>query len=309
MLLAIMLAGIAYLCWAYGIGATEPGEAGYDSILSQLTAAVVGRGLFYYVTIGGITDNLIPLFAVGAFLAFTLSQAGMVVHWRKVGGRHAALSMVINAAGAGCTAVTLVIVLVSKFADGAWVMILLIPALLALFLSVRAHYQSVARQVASTEPLDVRGLQPPMVLLPMRGWSAITRKALRFALKISPDVYALHIADDEKTMEDLEDTWELRVREPATAAGLTAPKLLVIYSPYRKLYAPLKQVVSDLQSAHPGRDLAVIVPELVRTRWYHYLLHNQTATVIKAYLLFSGFRRVVVINVPWYLSEGSKSNP
>jgi amino acid transporter len=364
-LLAVMLAGIAYLSCAYKIGATEPGEKNYNSILSQLTAAVVGRGWFYYVTLGsvlsvlalsantgfadfprlcrviaqdgflphsfahrgrrlvysngilvltilsaglligfgGITDNLIPLFAVGAFLAFTMSQAGMVAHWRKVGGPHAVKSMVINAAGAICTAITLIVVLVSKFADGAWVMILLIPALLAVFYSVRSHYRAVAREVATDEPLDAAGLKPPLVLLPIRGWSAITRKALRFALKISPDIYALHVADDEKTLGELEDTWERRVREPAIAAGLAPPKLFVIYSPYRKLFGPLKQVVSDLQKAHPGRDLAVIVPELVRTRWYHYLLHNQTATVIKAYLLFSGFRRVVVVNVPWYLSE------
>jgi hypothetical protein len=156
--------------------------------------------------------------------------------------------------------------------------------------------------VASVAPLDAFDLQPPLVLLPIRGWSAITRKALRFALKISPDVFAMHVADDEKTMADLEDTWEIRVREPAAEAGLIPPKLLVVYSPYRKLYAPLRQVVTDLQRAHPGRDLAVIVPELVSTRWYHYLLHNQTAALIKAYLLFSGFRRVVVIDVPWYLS-------
>jgi amino acid transporter len=364
-LLAIMLAGIAYLCRAYGIGATEPGEAGYDSILSQLTAAVVGRGWLYYVTIGsvlavlalsantgfadfprlcrviamdgflpnsfaqrgrrlvfsrgilvlavlsaglligfgGITDNLIPLFAVGAFLAFTLSQAGMVAHWRTAGGPHARTSMVINAAGAVCTGVALIIVLVSKFIDGAWVMILLIPALLALFLGVRAHYRFVARDVATAAPLDAKGLEPPVALLPIRGWSGITRKALRFALKITPAVYALHVADDEKTMAELEDTWEQRVCEPAAAAGVPPPKLIVIYSPYRQLYGPLKQVVSDLQRAHPGRDVAVIVPELVSTRWHHFLLHNQTAAVIKAYLLFSGFRRVVVINVPWYLSE------
>jgi hypothetical protein len=156
--------------------------------------------------------------------------------------------------------------------------------------------------VATAAPLDAAKLEPPLVLLPIRGWSAITRKALRFALKISPDVYALHVADDEGTMAELEDTWEQRVREPAAAAGLAAPKLCVVYSPYRKLYGPLKQVVADLQRAHPGRDLAVIVPELVATRWHHYLLHNQTATLIKAYLLFSGLRRVVVINVPWYLS-------
>jgi amino acid transporter len=364
-LLAVMLAGIAYLCWAYGVVATEPGAPGYDSILSQLTAAVVGRGWFYYVTIGavlsvlalsantgfadfprlcrviamdgylpnsfahrgrrlvysrgilvlavlsgglligfgGITDNLIPLFAIGAFLAFTLSQAGMVAHWRKVGGPRARRSMAINLVGAVCTGVTLAVVLVSKFTEGAWVMLLLIPALLLLFLSVRAHYRTVALEVASAAPLDAANLQPPLVLLPNRGWSAITRKALRFALKISPQIYALHVADDEKTMADLEDTWEHRVQEPALAAGLAAPKLIVVYSPYRKLYGPLKQVVKDLQRANPGRDIAVLVPELVATRWYHYLLHNQTAAIIKAYLLFSGFRRVVVINVPWYLSD------
>jgi amino acid transporter len=364
-LLAVMLAGIAFLCRAYGIQARHESDPGYDSILSQLTAAVVGRGWFYYVTVGsvlsvlalsantgfadfprlcrvismdgflphsfahrgrrlvysrgilvlaalsallltafgGITDRLIPLFAVGAFLAFTMSQAGMVMHWRKVSGRGAAGSMLINGTGAVCTAITLGVVLVSKFIDGAWVMLLLVPGLLALFTAVRGHYRRVAQEVATAAPLDACGLEPPLVLLPMRGWSAITRKALRFALKISPDVYALHVADDEKTMADLEDTWEQRVQEPAKAAGLPPPKLYVVYSPYRKLFAPLKQVVSDLQRCHPGRDLAVIVPELVRTRWYHFLLHNQTAAIIKAYLLFSGFRRVVVINVPWYLEK------
>lgn len=363
-LLAIMLAGIAFLCWVYGIGATEPGEPGYDSTLSQLTAAVVGRGWFYYVTIAsvlgvlalsantgfadfprlcrviamdgflpnsfahrgrrlvysngiivlavlsaglligfrGITDDLIPLFAVGAFLAFTLSQAGMVAHWLKIGGPGARVSMVINGAGAVCTAVALAIVLVSKFIDGAWVIMLLIPTLLVLFLSVHSHYRYVGREVASAAPLDPFNLEPLVVLLPIRGWSAITRKALRLALKISPQIYALHVADDEETMADLEDTWEQRVREPAAAAGIPPPKLIIIYSPYRKLFAPLKQVVADLQKAHPGRDIAVLVPELVPTRWWHMVLHNQTAAVIKAYLLFSGFRRVVVINVPWYLS-------
>jgi amino acid transporter len=367
-LLAVMLIGIAYLCRAYQIGATPPGEAGYQSILSQLTAAVVGRGWFYYVTIssvlgvlalsantgfadfprlcrviaqdgflpnsfahrgrrlvysrgililaalsaailiafGGVTDRLIPLFAIGAFLAFTLSQAGMVAHWRKLGGPHARSSMTINAAGAICTAVTLVVVLASKFVDGAWMTVLIIPVFLALFAGVRKHYQSVARELASTAPLDTVDLTPPVVLLPIRGWSEITRKALRFAMRISHDVFALHIADDEQTVADLEDTWDERVCKPATAAGLPTPKLLIVCSPYRKLYVPLKQVVSDLQRKYPGRVLAVIVPELVAKHWYHYLLHNQTAAVIKAYLLFSGFSRVVVINVPWYLTQEGK---
>ncbi|HLW68379.1 MAG TPA: APC family permease [Gemmataceae bacterium] len=365
LLLAIMLAGIAYLCRAYGIIAREENEPNYDSILSQLTAAVVGRGWFYYVTVGsvlsvlalsantgfadfprlcrviaqdgylpnsfahrgrrlvysngifvlavlsgglliafgGITDNLIPLFAVGAFLAFTLSQAGMVAHWRKERGSHARTSILINGAGAICTGITLLVVLVSKFLAGAWVMMVLIPALLILFLGVKRHYRSVARELATTAPLDTRNLVPPVALLPILGWNAIARKALRFAMKISPDVYALHIAGDEKTMDELEDTWAQRAQEPAKAAGLPPPKLIVVYSPYRELYQPLKQTVADLQSAHPLRDIAVIVPELVTTRWYQLLLHNHAAAIIKAYLLFSGFRRVFVINVPWYPAE------
>jgi amino acid transporter len=366
-LLGVMLAGIAYLCHAYRIGATEPGHPGFESVLSQLVAAVVGRGPFYYVTIGsvlavlalsantgfadfprlcrviaqdgylpnafahrgrrlvysqgiivlavlsaslliafgGITDNLIPLFAVGAFLAFTMSQAGMVEHWRKEGGAHSVKAMAINATGAACTAVTLAVVLVSKFADGAWVMILLVPALLLLFTSVHAHYQLVAKEVASDAPLDARGLIPPLVLVPIRGWSGITRKALRFALKISPDIYALHVADDERAMVALEDGWERHVRVPSREANLRPPRLIVTYSPYRRLYAPLHQVLTDLQKAQPGRDIAVVIPELVGTRWYHYILHNQTAAVIKIYLHLSGFRRVVVVNVPWYLDDGS----
>jgi amino acid transporter len=364
-ILAVMLTGIAYLCQAYEIGATKPGVTGYQSILSMLVAAVVGRGVFYYITIGsvlsvlalsantgfadfprlcriiaqdgylprsfahrgrrlvyshgilalatlsgglligfgGITDNLIPLFAVGAFLAFTLSQAGMVDHWRRAGGPHAGTSMVINGAGAVCTAVTLVVVMVSKFAEGAWVVILLIPALLVLFTSVHSHYQSVARQLASTEPLDTTNLKPPLVLLPVRGWSAITRRAMRFALELSPDVYALHIAGDEYTMAALEDGWKTLVMEPAKAANLPAPKLIVVYSPYRRLYSPLRDTVTELRYAHPERDIAVIIPELISTRWYHFLLHNQTGVLIEAYVRLSGFRRVVVINVPWYLTE------
>jgi amino acid transporter len=361
-LLGVMLAGIAYLCSAYGIGATDPVKDGYQSILSQLVAAVIGRGFFYFLTIGsvlavlalsantgfadfprlcrviaadgflpsgfahrgrrlvysqgilvlaglsgailtafgGITDHLIPLFAVGAFLAFTLSQAGMVAHWKRIGGAHSRKSMVINGAGALCTGVTLVVVLVSKFLEGAWVMCLLVPGLLFLFYEVKSHYRKIGRELATDEPLDATDLAPPVVLLPMRGWSAITRKALRFALNISHEIYALHIAGDEQTMVALEDGWNRLVREPTRKVNLPAPKLIIIYSPFRRLYQPLIEVVTDLRKAHPDRDIAVIIPELIGTKWYHYVLHNQTAAVMVAYLRLSGFRRVIVINVPWY---------
>jgi hypothetical protein len=199
--------------------------------------------------------------------------------------------------------VTLVVVLVSKFAEGAWVMILLVPALIVLFTSVHRHYQSVARQLASSEPLDAQGLQPPVVLLPIGSWSTITRKAMRFALELSPELYALHIAGDEKAMLALEDGWKTLVVEPTKAAGAPAPKLIVVYSPYRRLYSPLKDAVTELRNANPDRDIAVIIPQLIGTRWYHVLLHNQTGVLFEAYLRLSGFRRVIVINVPWHLKE------
>ena len=266
-----------------------------------LVLAALSAGLL--IVFGGITDNLIPLFAVGAFLAFTLSQAGMVVHWRTVGGQRRK-SMAVNAAGAVCTACDAgrragLQIRRGRLGDDP-----AHPGAADRSSSpCRATTRRLPVRLRPPQPLDATNLQPPARPAADPGLErAITRKALRFALKISPDVYALHVADDEEAMAELEDTWEQRVQEPAMAAGLPAPKLIVIYSPYRKLFAPLKHVVSDLQRGHPGRDLAVIVPELVTTRWYHYLLHNQTAAVIKAYLLFSGFRRVVVINVPWYLS-------
>ncbi len=364
-LLVLMLGGIAYLCQVYEIGATNAEEAGYQSVLSQLVAAVVGKGVFYYVTIGsviavlalsantgfadfprlcraiaqdgflptgfahrgrrlvysqgifilailsallliafgGITDRLIPLYAVGAFLAFTMSQAGMVMHWRRVGGRGAGRSILVNGLGAICTAVTLVVVLVSKFVEGAWLTALMVGILIALFYGVRRHYRTVAREVASDEPIDVKDMKPPLALLVVRGWSRVTRKAMRVAVKMAPDVYALHIADDEAGGEELQRRWPALVDAPTREAGLHAIKLVVVPSPFRKLYQPLTDFITELERTHPGRLIAVIVPELVERRWYHYFLHNQTATFLKGYLYFSGMRHVVVVNVPWYAKE------
>ena len=104
-------------------------------------------------------------------------------------------------------------------------------------------------------------------------------------------------------MMALEDGWKTLVMEPTKAAGVPAPKLIVVYSPYRRLYAPLKDAVTDLRNAYPDHDIAVIIPKLIGTRWYHLLLHNQMGVLFEAYLRLSGFRRVIVINVPWYLEQ------
>jgi amino acid transporter len=361
--LVALLAGIAYLTRAYGIGATEPGRPGYESVLSQLVAAVVGHGMFYYVTLGalltvlalsantsfagfprlcriialddflphafatrgrrlvfslgiymltacaallliifgGITDRLIPLFAIGAFLAFTLSQAGMVAHWWRVGGPHARKNLLINGLGALATSITLAVVLVAKFAEGAWITLLLIPALLLLFTQVRRHYRQVARETECETPLDLTNLMKPIVVVPIQGWDMIARKGLRFALKLSPEVYVVQICDED-AQERLRAHWAEYVEQPARAAGLPAPQLVVILSPYRHLFSLLLAYITQLKDAHPDRQIAVIIPQLVEHRWYHYLLHNQRASILKTLLLLRGDQRVVVINVPWYLT-------
>ena len=280
-ILIVLLAGIAYLVRAYCIGATAPGEPGYQSVLSMLFAAVVGKGLFYYISMasilmvlalsantafadfprlcraiaqnnylphafgtrgrrlvytegiwvlavlaglllilfGGVTDRLIPLFAVGAFLAFPLSQAGMVAHWRRLGGPGATRSIIVNGIGAVATGITVVVVLSAKFVEGAWVTMLLIPALLIVMVYVRRHYHNVFLETRCATPLDVTNLTAPLVVLPVQNWNQIVKKSLRFALKISSEIRVVHVNTGEKT-EILREEWKRFVEEPTQQAWL-----------------------------------------------------------------------------------------
>jgi amino acid transporter len=361
-LLIVMLAGIAFLVRAYGIAATDPGSAGYQSVLSMLVAAIAGRGWFYYVTIGsvlvilslsantafadfprlcravaqssflphsfgyrgrrlvytegilvlaflaaillvlfgGITDRLIPLFAIGAFLAFTLSQAGMVAHWRRVRGKGAIHSMIVNGLGAVATGVTLVVVLVAKFTSGAWVSALLIALMMATMLWVRRHYRDVAAEVSCDSPLNVGVMEPPLVVVAVQGWSKIAQRALQFALTLSPDIRAVHVAVEDEE-DSLRGQWHANVELPLTQAGHTAPELVILPSPYRLVLRPILEYVLKAEQEHPERQIAIIVPELVEQHWYHYPLHNQRAELLKALLLLHGSKRIVLINVPWYI--------
>jgi hypothetical protein len=361
-ILAGLLAGIAYLARAYGIMAMDQTKPGYQSILSLLVQAVFGRGAFYYVTIAsvlavlcfsantsfagfprlcrliaedkylpsalanvgrrlvysggivvltilsalllivfdGITDRLIPLFAIGAFGAFTLSQAGMVMHWRRVRGRGYRSSLAVNAIGAVATAIALGIIIVAKFAEGAWISLVLIPGMLVLFYGVRRHYDSVARQIAIAKPLDLGSLDMPVVVIPVSGWNSITEKALRLGLTISKEVVALHVVTDEEKCTALQKCWMELAEAPARAAGFPPPKLVTIESPYRRLFKPILDYVDTLT---PSRHVAVIIPDLVERRWWEYTLHNHRGDVLRTLLLLRGNARVVVISVPWYLKR------
>jgi len=337
-LLMVFLGGIALLCRAYHIGATDPTSAGYQSILSQLISAVIGRGWFYYVGsasillvlalsantsyadfprltraialvgftallligFGGITDRLIPLFAIGAFLAFTLSQAGMVMHWKRQGGKGSFHRMMINGIGAVATGITLIVVLVTKFAAGAWIVALLIPALIILMLAVKRHYTGVDKAIVIDSPIRVDNLAEPLVIVPLDRWSRITEKGLRFAMKLSDHVEAVHV-DAEECRDDVDAMWQRNVVAPITQAGHPVPQLVFLSSPYRFVLVPLVDHILQIEHDHPNRQIAVLVPELVVKHWWQAPLHNQRAQLLKLLLLVRGNQRIMVINIPWYL--------
>jgi amino acid transporter len=363
--LIVLLAGVGYLTRAYQIAATPPGQPGYQSVLSMITQSVVGRGIFYYVTMAsilvvlalsantafadfprlcrsvakdcylpypltlqgrrfvythgtvtlvfltaplliifrGITDALIPLFAVGTFLAFTLSQAGMVQHWRRVGGRGAKASMLINGVGALATGTALAVIIAAKFTEGAWVTVLLIAALIMLMMAIRRHYRQLARETANPAPLALDGIKPPLVVLPIQHWSKISEKALRFAYTLSHEIEGLHIDTEKGATHGLRQVWPQKVEKPALEAGVTPPRLVVLRSPYRMVLKPIFDHILQIEEQNPDRQIAVVVPELVEPRWYYFFLHNQRANALRAMLQMWGSRRIVVISVPWYLRE------
>ncbi len=263
--------------------------------LSGLTAIIL-------ILFRGVTDRLIPLYAIGAFLAFTLSQAGMVVHWKKQEGEHAnrGWHMFVNGVGAVATGITTVIVLITKFAAGAWVTALLVPTLIAIMWGVNRHYKRVQSEMADPTPLRLTNLEQPLVVIPMARWDKITEKALRFGLLMSKEIKVIHI-HVEADEPGLEDIWDDKVKGPIDEAGLAQPELITVESTYRLTVTPLMDYILQLEKDNPGRKVAVLLPELVVKHWWENLLHNQRVQLLKLLLLLRGNQRIVVVNIPWYL--------
>ncbi|MGA8568920.1 MAG: APC family permease [Candidatus Binataceae bacterium] len=249
----------------------------------------------------GITDRLIPLFAVGAFLAFTLSQSGMVAQWWKSKGRGALGSMAVNALGAAATALTVMIVAVVKFMAGAWIVVLLVPSLVALMLAIRRHYRRIERETAPGD-LKLSDLREPLVIVPILSWSSIAENALRFAITLSREIEVLHI-ESEDSPNSLKQIWPSRVEQPAREAKQAVPRLTVLKSPFRFVVQPILDHVLEIERNNPDRTIAVLLPELVERQWYQYFLHNQRARILAARLLLQGAHRIVIVNVPWYLRK------
>ncbi len=369
--LGALLFGIAALARAYGVGAMDQTQDGYQSVLSQLVSAVYGRGWLYYVIIGsvlavlclsantsfvgfprlcrqvaadaflpkafampgrrlvytagilflaagaallltvfgGITDRLIPLFAVGAFLSFTLSQAGMAMHWLRHGkGGNDRLRLGINSLGAIATAAALAIILAAKFTEGAWLTIVVIPATMMLLRAINGYYRRLDHLLleGGHRRMDLHDHAPPVVVLPLARWDQISRKALAYAVHLSPDVTALHCTelegpDAEKHEASMRQEWTRHVERPARDGGLPVPGLIVESSPYRSLLGPLLRLIETLRAKHPGRPVAVMLPQLIEARWWEVLLHTHRERRLRHALLRDGGAEIAVIAIPWQL--------
>lgn len=365
LVLTLFLLGLAYLCPAYRIGAMNEQQAGYQTILSQLVAAVAGRGVFYYVSLvsifivltysaqtsfadfprvcrllaedgflppgfairgrrlvfshgivvlailsavllivfRGVTQKLIPLFAVGAFSAFVFSQVGMVKHWLRKGGPGSRIKLLFNGVGALATSAALVIIILAKFTEGAWVTVLLALALVVLLRQISKHYNRIRREVEQPLELKPRELHPLVVVIPIDGWNRVAEKAVRFGLHLSDDITAVHISTEQDNKKHLRELWTEKVEKPARAANSTVPRLEIIDSPYRQIYQPILDVINKIKKQNPDRLVAVIIPELVEPHWYDYLLHNMYGAGLKTLLYLRGDERTIVINTPWYLRD------
>jgi len=251
----------------------------------------------------GITTNLIPLFAVGAFSAFLLSQTGMVVHWlRKKNEPNARVKLFFNVLGVASTFIALVSIILAKFIEGAWVIVLAAPLLAYFCTRIHRHYNKLRRTIDKPLELKVSEFKQPVLIVPIRGWDSLAEKAIRFALLTSEDVTAVYISTNDEDAKLLKELWTEKVKKPAQATSKCAvPQLEIIQSPYRRIYQPILDYVNKIKKDNPDRFIGVVIPELVEAHWYEHLLHNVRAAGLRALLFLERDQRTVVITIPWYI--------
>jgi hypothetical protein len=241
------------------------------------------------VAFRGDTHSLIPLYMIGVFVSFTLSQLGMVVKWRRQREPGWQMHAAWNAVGGVLTAVVLGVVAVTKFMEGAWIILALIPFLVLWFRSVHRHYERVGEQLS----LKSYVLQPRRgntVLIPIGGVHRAVVSALQYARTLSADVRAVYVEADPADTVNVRREWE--------KWGQGMP-LVVLSSPYRSLMEPLLEYIEEVDRENPDDFVTIVLPEFVPARWWHHLLHNQRALLIKGALLFKP--NTVVTSVPFHL--------
>ena len=289
-------------------------------ILAMFAAVLV-------IAFGGDTSRLIPLYAVGVFLSFTLSQSGMVRHWMKAGralkatesaanqqddakpapyhiksqkarqAKHWKKSILINGLGAIATLVVLIVLVITKFLHGAWIVVVLIPLLVGLFRAIHRHYVDVAGQLTTEGAQKVQPIEHE-VIVPISGIHRGVLQALEYAKAIARGhVTAIYINIDDEATQKLREKW---------SGWVEGVELVVIASPYRSLIGPLTRYIDRRLTLNPNKVITVVLPEFVPARWWHHLLHNQSSLLLKGALLFK--HNVIVISVPYHLSSNKPVN-
>lgn len=265
----------------------------YGILLLSLAAAIL------ILIFGGKSHALIPLFAVGAFLAFTLSQLGMVRHWHRRKERGWQAKSFVNLIGAIVTAIALIIIGVSKFLDGAWISVVIIPFIILLLFQIRSHYRKVGKQLSLHGlPPSLKPLPSPRIVLPVSGVHQGIVEAMNFAQSLSSNITAVFIELDPGTAEEIKKEWQ---------EWWPDVPLDIVASPYRSIVFPLLEYLDKTDIDHnDGQQAVLLLPEFIPARWWQSFLHNQSAWLIRLALLYrkrkKGYQRVV-IEIPFHLRD------
>jgi K+ transporter len=260
-------------------------------ILLTLAAAIL------IIVYHGNTDHLISLYAIGVFVSFTIAQTGMIVHWFREKRRGWRLRALINGIGAFVTGLVVLIITVTKFIHGAWIILIFIPVMIYIFKQIRSHYNDMAEQLHL--PLeDIEYSRPKnerknTVIVPVSTPTRVVFETLEYAKTIGDNIIALHIASDEESAQRVKNKWD--VWNPGV-------ELVTIQSPYRLIMQPLISYVEEMQSKKAPEDyITVLIPEFETKKWWHRLLHNQTGWILRTILILK--ERVVVTTIPYHLPK------
>lgn len=256
---------------------------------------VIAGALIYFFN--GNVEHLVSLYAIGVFLSFTIAQTGLIVHWSREKGSSWGLRASINAVGAITTGLVVVVIAISKFLLGAWIILVFLPIMISIFRSIRLHYNDVAEQLALADEKQFPKTPPSqkrhIVVVPVSSPSRIVSETINYAQLISHEIIAIHVATDEESGQRLEDFW----REWNPEIPLT-----LIYSPYRLTVRPVIRFIKSLRKETDSQDvISVLISELETKKWWHRLLHNQTGLILRTRLIFE--ENVVVITIPYHLMK------
>jgi hypothetical protein len=241
---------------------------------------------------GGSVNALVPLYTIGVFLAFTLSQSGLVRRWRRLRNPGWRVSMAINSFGAVVTGTVLIVVAVTKFALGAWMVMILIPVIVALLYAINRHYQTTQDALVISGPEQrVPVYAAPVVIVPIARLDRAALQALAFARSVSPTVKAVHVSTSRASADDFRARWSRLGTDVA---------LDVLESPFRSLVQPLLRYIDAIDKSD-DRPITVVLSEFVPRHWWEWLLHSQTAFRLKAALLFRP--NTIVIDVPYHYQD------